>query len=161
MKNILISLLLLSSLAGYSQNNKFPDKTLHTLDGKTISGQSLGNNGKPYAVCFWAVWNKSSLLELNNLMDNYVEWHNKYGIKIYAISIDEEERISRAKLYAQTHEWKYEILFDKKSELENALGIVGVPHIMLFDGNGNVVWQEHEYHSGLELDFLEQVKKLK
>ena len=154
-----ISLLYLISILGFSQS-KLPEINLIDTDGKVVKSTSISNNGKPYAICFWAVWNKTSLLELNILMENYYDWHDEYGIEIFAISVDEKSRFPRAKAYVEAHEWKYKVLFDEGGELENAMKINGVPHLILFDKDGNIVWQEHSYDSGYEQHFLDQVHKL-
>ena len=139
---------------------KFPNKVLYDMEGNAVNSQTIGSEGKPFAICFWAVWNKSCLLELNHLMENYKDWHDQYGVDLYAISVDEKSRIPRAKAYVEAHEWKYKVLFDENGEMEHEMKINGVPHLMLFDKDKNLVWQEHEYDSGLEKIFLDEVHKL-
>ena len=140
---------------------ELPDHIVYDMEGNPVNARTLGKDGKPFAICFWAIWNKEGLLELNNLMENYKDWHDDHHLTIYAICIDEESRIPRAKQYIDVHEWQYNVLFDKNGELEHAMKISGVPHLMLFDENGQVIWQEHSYHSGVEQEFLDEVHKLK
>jgi len=161
MKKIKLAILLtLGVFIAKSQELKLPDVILHDLEGKEVKSSEIGKDGKPFAICFWAVWNKTSLLELNNIMQKYKEWHDKYKVSLYAISIDEPERISRAKVYVDAHEWKYNVLFDQHGNMEHAMKINGVPHLILFNSEGDIVWQEHEYHSGLEEDFVNEIKKM-
>ena len=161
MKNIFIISILLFSLSTSFGQTVLPNKVLFDMDGKEVNAQTIGKDGKPFAICFWAVWNKTCLLELNNLMENYQDWHDEYGVNLYAISIDEKKRIPRAKAYVDAHEWKYNVLFDLQGKMENAMKINGVPHLMLFNANGEMVWQEHDYNAGLEKHFLDEVHKLK
>lgn len=156
---IFITLFSFFSFEGISQS-KLPEVDLLNFDGKVIKSTEISNSGKPYAVCFWAVWNKTSLLELNILMEHYKDWHDKYGVNIYAICVDDKERFPRAKAYVEAHEWKYNVLFDEGGTLENSMKINGVPHLILFNSEGNIVWQEHSYDSGYEQHFLDQVHKL-
>lgn len=160
MKNIATLFILLHIGLLAAAQNTLPDVTLTDMNGKSVNAQTI-SNGKPFAICFWAVWNKSGLLELNSLMENYKDWHDQHDLEIYAICVDEEQRISRAKEYVEAHEWKYKVLFDDNGKMEHAMKINGVPHLMLFDAEGQLIWQEHSYHSGLEENFLEQVHKLK
>ena len=159
MKKLLLITLIFFSIKINAQ--EIPDVQLMTIDGQKISSNEAIKKGKPFAICFWAVWNKTSLLELNILMENYKDWHDKYGVEMYAICVDEKERFDRAKAYVDAHEWKYKVLFDESEELKDKMKINGVPHLMLFDKEGKLVWQEHSYDSGYEQHFLDQVHQLK
>lgn len=153
-----IAIVIFTLTSTYAQ---LPDVDLINMKGETVNSQSIIDNKTPFAICFWAVWNKTSLLELNILMEQYKDWHDEYGVELYAICVDEKKRIPRAKAYIDAHDWKYKVLFDENGKMENKMKINGVPHLILFDKNGNIVWQEHSYDSGLEDTFLDEVHKLK
>ena len=158
MKKITLISTLIFTFSLVNAQSHLPDVVLHDVDGKEVKSSTIGNNGRPFAICFWAIWNKTSLLELNNLMSKYDEWHKDHDIDMYAVSIDHPERIPRAKEYIEAHHWKYNVLFDENGDLEHQMKIIGVPHLILFDKDGKIVWQEHEYHSGVEEEFIEAIK---
>lgn len=160
MRNITLIFIFFLSAELFAQT-KLPSVELLNMNDEKVISTEVIKTGKPYAICFWAVWNKTSLLELNILMEKYKDWHDQYGVSLYAICVDEKDRFPRAKAYVEAHEWKYNVLFDEQGNLEKKMNINGVPHLMLFDKEGKVVWQEHSYDRGVETIFLNEVHKLK
>lgn len=139
---------------------QLPDIELKTLDGKTVSAASLGNDGKPFVVCMWATWCKPCQRELKAINDNYADWQDETGLKVYAISIDEAQDVSKVKPHADAEGWEFEVLLDSNSELTRALGVQMVPHMFIVDGNGNIAESHSGYVDGSEEHIIEKVRQL-
>ena len=164
MKNILIIFTLFITSLSFAQKESksdIPDTYLVDIHGKRFKTSDIHNHGKPFIISFWASWQKTSLLELNNIHDAYKLWHHETGVKVFAIAIDFPETYEDVKKYAHHHKWEFDILIDEHAHFEKELNISGIPHTILFDGDGHIVWQRHAYSSGDEEDLHQALLKFK
>ncbi len=165
MKNLIIagifSLLVLASFSqNESQNTNLPSVNIKTLDGQTVNFQSLTNNGKPMIISFWALWCKPCKKELDAFNENYEDWQEKTGVKIYAISIDDARSTAKVMPFVSGKDWEFEVLLDPNSDLKRAMNVNMIPHTFLIDGNGKIVYQHTSYYEGSEYELFELVKKV-
>lgn len=151
----LFSILSFSIVFSQEPNAKLPNVTLKTLDGKTVNSSNFNNDGKPFAICFWATWCKPCLIELNTMAEIYEEWQNEHGIKIYAVSVDDSRTSSKVMPIVNSCLWEFDIVLDQNSELKRALGVNNPPHTFVVDGNGEIIWQHVGYSPGDEEKLLE------
>ena len=160
MKPILTTLFLavLVNTALFAQQT-LPSITLKDLNGKTINTASIAQDGKPTLICFWATWCSPCKKELNNYLEYYEEWQKETGVKIVAVSIDDQRSVSRVAPYVSSVSWPYEILLDSNKQFAQAMGVNNVPHTFLVDGTGKVVWQHNNYSDGDEEEVHEQLLK--
>lgn len=162
MKKFTILLLAFAlQLTAFAQDAKIPSVSLKDLNGNTIDTGKLNNNGKPIVICFWATWCSPCKKELNNYAELYDEWKEETGVKIIAVSIDDQRSMTRVAPYINSVSWDYDILLDTNKQFAQALGVNNVPHTFLIDGNGNIVWQHNNYAEGDEEELHEQLLKLK
>lgn len=158
MKKILSAILLtFVCMTAFAQ---LPSVELKTLDGKGINSSSFSNNGKPFAICFFATWCKPCNRELSAISEEYADWQEETGMKIYAVSTDTGQNIHKVKPLVDASGWEYEVILDPNSQLQKAFGIQLIPHTILVDGNGNIAWQHSGYTEGSEVEIIEQVRKL-
>lgn len=158
MKRILIAMaLIVVSMVTYAQ---LPSVQLKTLDGKTVNTAELSNDGKPFAVCFFATWCKPCNRELKAIHEVYPDWVEETGMKIFAVSIDQGQNIQRVKPLVDSEGWEYDVLLDSNMEFERACGIRLIPHTILCDGDGKIVWQHSGYQEGGEQELLDEVRKI-
>lgn len=136
-----------------------PSITLKDLNGKTINTASIAQDGKPTLICFWATWCSPCKKELNNYLEYYEEWQKETGVKIVAVSIDDQRSVSRVAPYVSSVSWGYDILLDTNKQFAQAMGVNNVPHTFLVDGTGKVVWQHNNYSDGDEEEVHEQLLK--
>lgn len=139
---------------------KLPNVSIKTLDGKTIKASEFQNDGKPFAICFWATWCKPCIMELNAMSEYYEQWQKETGIKIYAVSIDDARTSSKVKTVVSGSDWGYEVMIDQNSELKRALGVNNPPHTFVVNGNGEIVWQHVGYAPGDENHLIEILTKV-
>ncbi|MBD5305323.1 MAG: TlpA family protein disulfide reductase [Bacteroides sp.] len=149
---------LLTSLVSEAQ---LPSVPLKDLSGKPVDSATLSNDGKPFIISFWATWCKPCIRELNAIHDNYEDWVEETGVKVYAISIDEAQNATRVKPLADSKGWDYDILLDQSGEFARAMGCQNPPHIVVIDGNGKIVESHSGYTEGSEEHLIDLIRQLK
>jgi peroxiredoxin len=165
MKNlILVGLLSLLSLAAISQNTEkntnLPSVNIKTLDGQTINTQDISNDGKPVIISFWALWCKPCKKELDAFNENYEDWVDETGVKVYAISIDDSRSTAKVLPFVSGKDWEFEVLLDPNGDFKRAMNVNMIPHTFLLDGEGKIVYQHTSYYEGGEYELYELVKKV-
>ena len=162
MKKLILTLAI-SLLAGFAtaQNARIPENiSIKTLDGKTVETSVIQNDGKPIIISFWATWCKPCNRELNAIKEVYEEWQEETGVKLVAISIDDTRSASKVKPHVDGNGWEYEVYLDQNQDFKRAMNVVNVPHTVLINGKGEIVWQHTAYVDGSEEELFELVKKV-
>jgi cytochrome c biogenesis protein CcmG/thiol:disulfide interchange protein DsbE len=131
-----------------------------TLEGTDFNTADITNDGKPFIIDFWATWCKPCVAELDAINENYKQWQEETGIKVFAVSIDDSRSMSRVGPYVAGKGWDYTILLDPNGDFKRAMNVNSVPHTFLFDGNGKLVAQHNNYSAGDEDNLYEEIKKL-
>jgi thiol-disulfide isomerase/thioredoxin len=155
----LLTFFLCLSLISFAQE-KLPNVVLKDINGKSVNLSEITNDGKPFVINFWATWCAPCKRELNTISDLYEDWQKDTGVKIYAISIDDQRTVDKVKPYVSAQGWEYEVLFDTNGDLKRALGVNNVPFTFLVDGKGNIVWKHNNYNPGDEEELYKQIEKL-
>lgn len=137
-----------------------PDVNVKTLDGKTVNIQDFGTNGKITVFSFWATWCSPCKKELDAIADIYPDWVEDYNMELVAITVDTRRALSKVPAMVQTKGWEYTILSDSNQELQQALNFQSVPHTVLVDANGKIVYSHSGYVSGDEYELEDKIKAL-
>ena len=156
-KILLTALLSVMMMSTYAQ---LPKVTLKDISGKTVTTDTLSNNGKPFIIDFFATWCKPCNRELDAISEVYDEWVEETGVKLIAISIDQAHNINKVKPLVDQNEWEYEVLLDPNSELLKALGGQMIPFVVVVDGNGKIVSKHSGYTDGAEEELIQEVRNL-
>jgi len=134
--------------------------SVKTLEGKEFNTASISNDGKPFIIDFWATWCKPCVAELDAINEEYAQWQEETGVKVFAVSIDDSRSMSRVAPYVAGKGWDYTILLDPNGDFKRTMNVNSVPHTFLFDGKGKLVAQHNNYSAGDEDNLFEEIKKL-
>lgn len=160
---LLLSTLFVINLA-YSQDEvehkTLPSVNIKTIDGEAFNTTNIYNDGKPILVSFWALWCKPCKKEMDAYNENYEEWQEETGVKIYAVSIDDSRSTSKVLPFVNGKAWEMEVLLDPNGDFKRAMSVNMIPHTFLIDGEGNIVYQHTSYYEGLEDEIYELVEKV-
>ena len=136
-----------------------PDVSLKDIEGNTVSTASTIQNEGPTVFCFWATWCSPCKRELNNYAELYEDWVDETGVKIVAVSIDDQRSMARVAPYVNSVGWEYDILLDPNRDFARALNVNNVPHTFVVDPEGRVVWSHNNYADGDEYELYEELLK--
>lgn len=166
MKRILVVFVLVTIvLIGYAQEDqknfgKLPSIEVKTMEGKTFDIADISNDGKPIIITFWATWCKPCIKEHDAINDEYEDWVEETGVKLYAISIDNARSSKRVLPTVNGKGWEFDVLLDENGDLKRAMNVNVPPHTFIVDGEGMIVWQHVGYLEGDEAEYIEIVEKL-
>lgn len=159
MKKLIILALLLVNIYAYSQQN-LPSVNIFDLNGNIFNTDSIHNNGKPVIISFWATWCKPCIQELNAISDVYEEWQANTGVKLYAISIDDQRTSATVAGFVKGKNWPFIILKDTNQELKRLLGINNIPYVIILDSKRHIVWTHTSYSMGSEEEIINKVNEI-
>ncbi|MCD8282233.1 MAG: TlpA family protein disulfide reductase [Prevotella sp.] len=157
-KNILTAVL--TFVACLTASAQLPSVSLKDINGKTVDTAQLSNDGRPFVISFFATWCKPCNRELSAIAEEYEDWQEETGVKLFAVSIDEGQNINKVKPLVDNHDWPYDVLLDPNSDFKRALGIQMIPYLLICDGNGNIVYKHNGYTEGAEQEVIEKVREL-
>ena len=160
MKKFLFIFTLVLFAAAHKVSAQLPAVTLKTMDGKTVSTDTLRNNGKPFIVDFFATWCKPCNRELDPVSEVYQDWQDETGVRIFAVSIDQGQNINKVKPLVDSHNWDYDVLLDPNGDFKRALGVQMIPYVLICDGKGNIVYKHNGYADGDEEELIAKVREL-
>ena len=168
-KTIILAIALIACFALSAQNDqpakdqhlaKLPAIDIQTIDGKIFNTKDIQNDGKPIIVSLWATWCKPCIAELLAIADEYEDWVDETGVKLYAIAIDDAKTSARVAPFVNGKGWEYTVLLDVNSDFKRAMNVNDVPYMCILNGNGEIVWQHTSYAPGSENEVYEIIKKL-
>ena len=166
-KIVLVSLAAICLLAFQSitKNETEPGKKLPSINLKDMAGNAINtakvtNDGNPIVISFWATWCKPCKLELNTIADEYDDWVEETGVKLIAVSTDDQRTVKSVKPTVNASGWDYDIWLDTNADFKRAMGVNLVPHTFLLDGNGTIVYSHNNFVPGDEEELYEQILKI-
>ena len=155
---VLVAAMLGTTLTSLGQS--LPNVSLKDIQGNAVETASLVQEEGPTVFCFWATWCSPCKRELNNYAELYEDWVDETGVKIVAVSIDDQRSVNRVAPYVNSVGWEYDILLDPNRDFARALNVQNVPHTFVVDSEGNVVWSHNNYADGDEFELYEELLKL-
>ena len=121
-------------------NQKAPD-----LNVEKWLTKEPDRKGRFVLIDFWATWCgpcRKAIPELNTL-------HKKFGDKLVVIGLSDEPE---AKVKAMTTpKMDYAVAIDTQARMKKAVGVTGIPHVLIIDPQGIVRWEGFPLLDGFEL----------
>ena len=139
---------------------KLPSINLKDMDGNAINTAEVANDGNPIVISFWATWCKPCKLELNTIAEEYDDWTEETGVKLVAVSVDDQRTTKSVQPYVNASGWEYDIWLDPNGDFKRAMGVNFVPHTFLLDGNGTIVYAHNNFVPGDEEELYEEILKV-
>ena len=165
-KNIIVIICMVLSINVFAQEAKdkhlakLPAVEIQDLNGNPFNTQDIQNDGKPVIISLWATWCKPCIAELLAIADEYEDWVEETGVKLYAVSIDDAKTSARVAPFVKGKNWEYTVLLDVNSDFKRAMNVNDVPFMCILNGDGEIVWQHTSYAPGSEEEVYEVIKSL-
>lgn len=121
-----------------------PSVILKDIYGNQIDTGELSNDGKPILILFWATWCKCCEGELNTINELYEDWKDETGVKIVAVSVDDEKTKRQVGPMVDAAGWEFDFWLDPNGAFKRAMGVNLPPHHFILDGQLNITFS----HSG-------------
>lgn len=141
-------------------SQSIPDVALKNLEDETIHTGSMENDGNPIIISFWATWCTPCKNELNAIDELYMDWQEETGVKLIAVSTDDQRTAGRVAPYVDSRSWEFEILLDPNGDFKRAMGVNNIPHTFLIDGNGKIVYSHNNYAPGDEYELYDKILEI-
>ncbi|MFA8342256.1 MAG: peroxiredoxin family protein [Rhodothermaceae bacterium] len=145
---ILILIIAVSFLFAQENKRKAPDFRLENIKGKTVTLKNYLGDG-PVLLCFWATWCKPCVDELKAYQKIYKELSSK-GMKMVAVSNDNERSMAKVKPFVKRKKLTFEVLLDPNRKVAKKYYANNVPHTVIIDKTGNIVYSHAGYKHGDE-----------
>ena len=157
MKKLLTFFILLSAIVSLDAQT-LPSVRLKDIHGKTIDTRTLSNDGKPLVISFFATWCKPCMRELRAIDEVYEEWQTQTGVKLVLISIDDAQNSSKVKPLVDGEGWDFEVLLDSDSEFARLMQVQSIPHVLVINAEGKIVYNHMGYGEGGENELYKAIK---
>jgi peroxiredoxin len=156
MRNLIIVLLLFFTVNLYAQEWKIaPSFSLENLEGEVVTLEENLDSGA-VLISFWATWCKPCIEELPEIEKMYREFKEK-GLKVFAISTDGEKTSAKVEPFAKSKKFSLTVLLDPNSDVARKYYANNVPHTVLINSKGEIVFSHSGYKKGDEIQLREKV----
>jgi len=156
MKKLLLLFGLLLTM--YVSAQDIPHATIVDMSGNKVDFKELVNSDKPIIVSFWATWCAPCINELDAISELYPDWQEETGVRLIAISLDDERTARRINPLVNGKGWEYEIYRDLNNELRKIYNIANPPYTLVIK-DGKIVAAHSGYTPGSEEDLYEDLTK--
>jgi cytochrome c biogenesis protein CcmG, thiol:disulfide interchange protein DsbE len=156
--SFVITALILSPAHSIEQKSKASNFTAEDLDGRKIELKTLLLDG-PVLMSFWATSCKPCIKELSELQKFYPDYKKK-GFEILAVDVDGPRSVSAVKPKVKGLKWEFPVLLDTNKDIYRKYQVLGIPHTVLIDQNGDVRYTHTTYKSGDEKVIQKKIDEL-
>ncbi|PLX12155.1 MAG: alkyl hydroperoxide reductase [Marinilabiliales bacterium] len=137
-----------------------PSVQIKDLNNKNILSKDLFKGENMVILSFWATWCKPCIKELDAYNENIEEWAEETGVELIAISVDNTRSMSRVAPFVNGRGWEnIQFYLDPNEDFKRAMNVVNIPHTLLLDREGNILWQHNSYTEGDEYELYDVIKE--
>ena len=137
---------------------KGPNFKVENLDGDIVELEAELGDG-PVLLSFWATWCKPCIEELGEYKKIYNEFKDR-GLKIFAISTDDERTVAKVKPFVRTKNYDFPVLLDTNSDVARLYYAQAMPFTVLLNKDGYIVYSHLGYMRGDELKVREKISEM-
>lgn len=164
MKNLFFSLLLVvgifvpqANAARMVQGGDIPPDYLGAdSDGRDVRVRAL--RGKVVVITFWASWCGYCLKELP-VLEKIQRVAGKADLEVVAINQRESTRLYR-KMLARLSGLSLTMTHDRYGKIGDAYGVVGIPHLVMVDREGEVAYVHRGYNENMLDGIIAEINEL-
>ena len=157
-KIILVFLITIINSNLFAQN--IPSVQIKDLNQKIVNTQELFDGESLTIVSFWATWCKPCIKELDAYNENMEEWTEETGVKLIVVSVDNTRSMSRVAPFVNGRRWdNIQFYLDPNEDFKRAMNVVNIPHTILLDKDGKIIWQHNSYTEGDEYELYDVIKE--
>lgn len=131
------SLFVIQNVLATASNNNVG--TVVKVDGLKFKEKAPATAGKPLIVEFWATWCPPCRASIPHLNEVYKKYQSK-GLEIIGVTNEDRPTVSA---FLKGVPINYHVAFDSSGKFSKPFGIKGIPHAMILDKTGKVVWEGH------------------
>lgn len=135
-----------------------PNITLKDIYGKSVNIASLVDTKRPIIIAFFATWCKPCIREFNAIHKVYPRLRKNTGVEMYIVSIDKEQDSYKVKPFVKDNGWEYSVLLDHSGTLKRAMKVQSIPHTLILDSKGKIVYNHVGYSDGDEEEIQKYLK---
>jgi thiol-disulfide isomerase/thioredoxin len=95
--------------------------------------------GKPMMVEFWATWCGPCVASIPHVNEIHKKYESK-GLVVIGLTQESNQEI---KPFVKAKKMEYHVGTDKGGKINKELGIKGIPHAVLVNKAGEIVWEGH------------------
>ncbi len=95
--------------------------------------------GKPVLLEFWATWCGPCVASMPHIAD-IAQRYNGRGLQVIGVTDDSSKNIGD---FLRQHQIVFPIAIDHSQQYFRALDIRGIPHSVLVDKTGHILWEGH------------------
>lgn len=140
---LILTVLLLGSLLGIQNVTATASKdnvgTTVKVEKLKFRGKDPVVTGKPLIVEFWATWCPPCRKSIPHLNEVYKKYKDR-GLEIIGVTDEDSSTVSS---FVKDVPIDYPVAFDANGKFAKPFGIRGIPHAMILDKTGKVVWEGH------------------
>ena len=156
MKKIAFILVLFVSFSSFAQ--EIPSASIIDLKANKVDFKDIVKSDKPVIVSFWATWCVPCINELDAISEVYPDWQDETGVKLIAISRDDDRTARRLLPLVNGKAWDYEVYRDYNDDLKRAFNIASIPFMIIIK-DGKIVSTRSGYTPGSEDEIYEIISK--
>ncbi len=131
-----------------------PDFTLSSLKGESVT-LSQFRNKKSLLLVFGATWCRYCVDEIPELKEVYSAYNDE-ELKLLYVDIQESER--KIEAFVNKHSIPYTVLLDTTGSVANTYGVRGIPHQLVIDKNGSILYKGPRPYQGI-MSLLDELLK--
>jgi thiol-disulfide isomerase/thioredoxin len=116
--------------------------TVRTLDGQSVSLNTLLGEGKPVLIDFWATWCGPCRMVIPHLS----EIHRKYakdGLIVIGLNLDDASMQGQVRDFVKRNRMDYQNVFAQHAiyQFFSGMAVARIPYTLLFGPDGKLIWR--------------------